>query len=82
MERFEIDGFVCKRVLGEGATGNVYLGEKNGQQAAIKVLVKDDGNPMYPTLRRNMQIEVEALKAVGNHAFIIQIIDYGFDVSW
>ena len=44
MERFFIDGFECRRVLGEGATGNVYLGEKNGQQAAIKVLVKN-GSP-------------------------------------
>ncbi len=39
MEPFEIDSITCTRVLGEGATGKVYLGATaDGNYCAIKIL--------------------------------------------
>ena len=47
MQHFELDGYTCKRELGTGATGVVYLASKNGTNYAIKVLIKDLNNPAY-----------------------------------
>lgn len=39
MENFpkKIDGYELKNILGDGATGDVYLAEKNGQKFAFKI---------------------------------------------
>ena len=54
MDQFNIDGYTCRRVLGEGATGNVYLATKDGRDYAVKLLEKNDGSPTYARLKKNM----------------------------
>lgn len=81
MQQFEIDGYVCQRELGTGATGKVYLAEKGGQTAALKILEKKN-NPNYQRLHKNMQIEINALNKVNGHPYILKIVGYNFDVTW
>jgi serine/threonine protein kinase len=82
MQQFEFDGYRCRRVLGEGATGDVYLADKDGEQVAIKVLDREAQGAMYPALHKNMQKEIDALNRVGTHSYIMKIVGYGFDVNW
>ena len=81
MQQFEIDGFVCVRELGSGATGKVYIGQKEGKSYAIKILERD-GNPEYQRLHENMKVEIKALSEVKNHPYIMEIVGHGIDISW
>lgn len=72
---------MCQRELGTGATGIVYLAQKDGQYAALKILEKNN-NPNYQRLHKNMGIEIEALDKVKNHPYILNIVGYNFDVTW
>ena len=82
MEHFELDGYTCKRELGTGATGSVYLAEKDGTDYALKVLVKNLNDPNYERLHKNMEIEIAALKKVGDHPYIMKIVGAEFNVAW
>ena len=60
-EHFEIDGITCTRILGTGATGNVYLGQRGQELCAVKVLEDDYSNANYQKLHANMEKEITAL---------------------
>lgn len=81
MEQFNIDGYMCRRVLGEGATGSVYLATRDGSDYAVKIL-ESNNNPNYDRLRKNMQVEINALERAGVHPHVMQIVGYGFDKSY
>ena len=48
---------------------------------ALKVL-EQGNNPNYTALQRNMVKEIEALNAVGDHPYIMKIVNHGFDKNW
>ena len=75
-----MDGYELIRELGTGATGSVYLAEKNGSRAALKVLCQAECRD-YGRLHKNMQIEVEALRNL-NHRKIMKILDAKLDVNY
>ena len=81
MQAFEIDGWVCQRELGTGATGAVYLAQKDNQMGAVKILEKLN-NPNYQRLHNNMKVEVNALSRVNGHPYILKIVGCGYDVTW
>ncbi|MFO0904540.1 MAG: protein kinase [Pirellulales bacterium] len=65
-----------ERVLGQGGMGTVYaaIDERNGQQAAIKVLSTLLGD--RPNLRARFESEIDTLKRL-RHAHIVQLLGYG-----
>ena len=69
-------------MLGEGATGSVYETVKNGQRAAIKILEKQQAGRNYARLRRNMEIETNALSKVNGHPYILKIVGFNYDVTY
>lgn len=48
---------------------------------ALKVL-EQGNNPNYTALHKNMMKEIEALNAVGDHPYIMKIVNHGFDKHW
>ena len=74
-----IDNYQIIRELGEGATGSVFLAEKNNERVALKVLNQNHKN--YLKLHENMIKEKEVLERL-DHPNIMRILEAKLDVSW
>ncbi|MFO0869823.1 MAG: serine/threonine-protein kinase [Pirellulales bacterium] len=72
----QLGPYRLERVLGQGGMGTVYAGtdQRNGQQAAVKVLSTVLGD--RPALRARFESEIETLKQL-RHPHIVQMLGYG-----
>lgn len=72
-----LDGWALKKLVGRGGWGQVYLAEKSGKAAALKIL--------HPELSRDPQFvkrfkrEIQVLMRLDPHPHLLGIIDFGFE---
>ena len=69
-----IGGYRTVREIGQGATGPIYLARKDGREFTLKVLNTKVGRK-YRLLHENMKQEIDALKNLNGHKYIVELLD-------
>ncbi|MDD0812540.1 protein kinase [Curvibacter sp. RS43] len=77
----EVQGWALWEVLGKGADGIVYVGERAGEQVAVKVFFPEQLE-RYGFEQQQQRLELQLqLKGKKHHPNLVEIFDGGFDAE-
>ena|GEM_PF-4791680 len=69
-----IEGYAVGEKLGEGAIGEVYVGEKDGQKVALK-FIKHQNREIVEALRKGLRNEFQLMQSV-KHPNVLKVLEY------